>query len=176
MSTYIKLDANGVVTFRQPTPDENLIEAPDDVRCGMQQQPGGGYAYPAPALADVRAAAIAAIDADVDAIYRAVIGDRAAEYIEAEAQAQAYAAAGYEGAVPPMVASWATAKSWTAQQAADDIIATAIAWRGAQEVMRAQRLLRKEQMRVAADAALATAQAAWAGFRGAIRAQLGLPP
>lgn len=115
------------------------------------------------------------IDADTDSLYAAVIGNRAAEYTAAEAEATAYADAGYTGTVPASVASWATAKGWTAQQAADDINATAAAWRTAQAAIRAARLLRKEQARTAADlAALATTRAQWAGFVAAIREQLGV--
>jgi len=118
---------------------------------------------------------IAKIDADTDSLYAAVVGNRAAEYTVAETEATAYAGAGYTGTVPASVASWATAKGWTAQQAADDINATAAAWRTAQAAIRAARLLRKEQARTAADlAALATTRAQWAGFVAAIREQLGV--
>jgi len=134
---------------------------------------------PAPSLAAQLATASAAlvkqIDADTDALYAAVIGNRAAEYTVAEAEATAFAGGEYQGTVPASVASWATAKGWTAQAAADDIIATATAWRTAQAAIRAARLLRKEQARTAADlAALATTRAQWAGFVAAVRAQLGV--
>lgn len=116
------------------------------------------------------------IDADTDALYAAVIGNRAAEYTVAEAEATAFADGGYTAdPAPASVASWATAKGWTAQAAADDIIATASAWRTAQAAIRANRLLRKEQARTAADlAALATTRAQWAGFVAAIREKLGV--
>jgi hypothetical protein len=135
---------------------------------------------PAPSLAAQLATASAAlvkqIDADTDALYAAVIGNRAAEYTVAEAEATAFADGGYTAdPAPASVASWATAKGWTAQAAADDIIATATAWRTAQAAIRANRLLRKEQARTAADlAALTTTRAQWAGFVAAVRAQLGV--
>lgn len=126
-------------------------------------------------VAAERADAVKKIDADTDALIGSVIGNRASEYERAESEGAAYAAAGYTGTVPPSVSSWATAKGWTATQAADNIIATSAAWRTAQEAIRAQRLLRKEQARVAVDAAgLAAVMAQWAGFLAAIRGQLGV--
>jgi hypothetical protein len=132
---------------------------------------------PAPSLSEKRALFVKQIDADTDAVIGAVIGNRASEYELAEAQATAYADAGYVGSVPAYVQSWANAKAgqgWTAQTAADDILATASIWRPAQATLRAQRLLRKEQARNAADAAALDAVAAqWAGFLSAVKAQLG---
>ena len=130
---------------------------------------------PAPDLGPLKAEAVARIDADVDAIYAVVIGNRQAEYEAAERHAQEYADAGFTGPVPSMVASWATAKGWTGQQAAQDILTVSAQWRGAQEQIRAQRLLRKEQARAAGtQAALTGILQAWAGFVAAARAQLGL--
>lgn len=115
------------------------------------------------------------VDTDTDALVKAVIGERASEYELAEKEATAFKAAGYSGTVPGSVAAWAAAKSWTAIQAADDIIATASGWRQAQLAIRTNRLTLKEAARVATDAAgLATVQAQWSGFMAAIRAQLGL--
>lgn len=117
---------------------------------------------------------VARIDRDVDALYAAVIGNRQAEYEAAEREAQAYADADYAGVAPPLVQAWATAKAWTGQQAADDILAQSLAWRGAQAQIRAQRLLRKEQARNAVDApALDAVAQGWAGFVAVVRAQLG---
>lgn len=120
-------------------------------------------------------ACLARIDADTDVIYGAMLGNRAEEYTLAANEAQAFKAAGYSGAVPGSVQSWATAKGWTPTQAADDILATAAQWIGAQSAIRAQRLLRKEQVRTATDAAgITAAMAAWAGFVAYMRGQLGL--
>ena len=132
-------------------------------------------AIAAAAFPNAKDAAIAKIDADTDAINTAVVGSRAQEYELAEKHAQAYKDAGYTGTVPSSVQSWATAKTWTATQAADDILATAAQWRGAQAAIRAARLLRKEQVRNAADTAgITAAMTAWAGFVAYMRGQLGV--
>ena len=112
------------------------------------------------------------IDMDADAIYAAVQGNRGNEYALAEQDAIAFKAASYTGTVPASVQSWATAKAQTAQWAADDILATASAWRTAMGAIRSNRLQRKEQARVATD--LAPVAAAWNGFVVAIRSQLGV--
>lgn len=126
-------------------------------------------------LAASVARAVARIDADVDAIYGAVIGARQAEYELAERQAQAFADAGYEGEAGPMVQSWATVKGWSAQQAADDILSVAAAWRTAQAAIRAQRLAAKEKVRTApSESAIGAALAAWDGFTTIVRGQLGV--
>ena len=83
-------------------------------------------------VATKRHAAVLQIDADTDALYGAVLGNRTEEYTSAASDAAAYKSAGYTGTVPPGVQSWATAKKWTATQAADDILVTAAAWIGAQ--------------------------------------------
>ena len=128
--------------------------------------------------ADVQAnrlAAVLQIDADTDALYGAVLGNRTEEYTSAANDAQAYKAAGYTGKVPPGVQSWATAKSWTAKKSADDILVTAAAWVGAQNAIRAARLLRKEQVRAATNnKGVADALAAWFGFLVYIRKMLGV--
>src|SRR3990167_3325006 len=124
---------------------------------------------------NAKASALIQIDADTDAIIKAVIGERSSEYELAEKDALAFKAAGYTGTVPSSVAVWATTKSWTATQAADDIVATAGGWRAAQAAIRAARLLRKEQVRNAADTAgITTAMTAWAGFVAYMRGQLGV--
>ncbi len=126
-------------------------------------------------LPEAIAALIKKIDADADAIYVAALGNRATEYAEAEAQAQAFANAGYAGVAPAYVQAWADAKNKPSQWAADDILATAAAWRTAQTAIRTNRLARKEEARKAADvAALATITAAWQVFVDAVKTQLGL--
>jgi hypothetical protein len=127
------------------------------------------------AFANLIALSLVQIDADTDAIYGAKLGHRAQEYILAEEEATAFAAAGYTGTVPHSVHCWAVPKGWTAQQAADDILATATAWRGAQASIREKRLAAKEAVRNATDSAgVETAMAEWAGFCSVIRGQLGL--
>ncbi len=119
-----------------------------------------------------RSALLKKIDADTDAIYLAVQGNRGPEYQLAETDAVAYKAAGYTGTVPASVQSWATAKAQTAQWSADDILTTATAWRGAQASIRANRLARKEAARTASDLSPVTTQ--WDGFVKAIKTALGV--
>lgn len=120
-------------------------------------------------------AALLKIDTDTDAIYGDVLGNRAEEYMSAADDAAAYKAAGYTGAVPAGVQSLATAKSWTATKAADDILATSATWVTAQNGIRATRLARKEQVRVATDAtSVSTVMTSWAGFVVYLRGKLGL--
>lgn len=119
-----------------------------------------------------RKALLLKIDADTDAIYRAVQGERATEYLLAESDAKAYVAGGYTGTVPDSVASWAAATGNTNTWAADDIVATANAWRGAQSSIRATRLMCKEQARTLPD--LGPVAAAWRGFVATIRQALGV--
>lgn len=131
--------------------------------------------YDAASLVKQKAFFISKIDADADALIRAVIGERASEYEMAEKEATDYKLAGYAGTVTSSVQSWATAKGWTAMQAADDILAAATGWRSAQAALRAARLLRKEQARVAVDAAaLGAVQAQWDGFMVALKENLGV--
>lgn len=126
-------------------------------------------------LAELKKAMQKQVDAQVDAIMRDCIGERATEYQRAENQARAYKAAGYSGTVPTTVRVWAETKSWTNQQAADDIIAQADAWIAAQDAIRENRLKTKEAYRVAtSDAQLATAQAAWSAFVISMRNALGV--
>lgn len=119
-----------------------------------------------------RAALAKQIDADTDVIYRAVQGDRGAEYALAEIDAIAYTEAGYTGAVPASVASWAAAKGQTGAWAAQSILTTATQWRGAQSAIRATRLMCKEQAKTADN--LAAVEASWAAFVVTIRGALGL--
>lgn len=126
-------------------------------------------------FSEQRAALILKIDADVDAVYAAVIGNRSDEYNAARDEATAFAGGGYAGAAPPSVASWAAAKGWTATQAANDILAAAANLAGLRDVIRAQRLAKKEAARAAANqVALGAVSAQWAGALAAIRAAAGI--
>lgn len=126
-------------------------------------------------LAELKKAMQRQVDAQVDSIMRDCIGERATEYQRAESQARAYKAAGYSGSVPTTVRVWAETKSWTNQQAADDIIAQADSWIAAQDVIRENRLKTKEAYRVAtSNAQLNAAQLAWNGFVVSIRNALGV--
>lgn len=126
-------------------------------------------------LPGLKANAIKSIDADVDAIYAAVIGNRQSEYDAAETDTNAYKAAGYTGTVPASVQAWATAKKQTAKWAADDILATSGNWRAAQADIRANRLARKEDVRNAADpAAVSAVLNTWSDYVKQTRTSLGI--
>ena len=116
-------------------------------------------------LEKIKAAFIRQIDLDTDNLIRLAVGERVGEYERAEKEALNYKVEGYAGLVPSSVSAWATAKGWTAQEAADDIIAAAINWRNLQASLRAERLLCKEQGRISADAAaLDVVKARWSAF------------
>lgn len=115
------------------------------------------------------------IDYEIDAIIAKVIGRRETEYLEAEKQAKFYIDANYSGNVPAFVQSWATAKNQTATWAANDIAATASAWRNAQASMRANRLQHKENARNTANQNdLDTIASSWNAFIVTIKTQLGI--
>lgn len=148
------------------------IEVGEEIRAYVEGDVLPAHLVP-PALPLARASLVIKIDRDADAIIGAVIGGRGLEYERAEREAQAFVDGGYAGTAGAMVTGWATAKGWTSNAAADDILNAAAAWRGAQAALRAARLLRKEQARVAVDlAACATIEAAWNAFATALRAQL----
>ncbi|QGZ31488.1 hypothetical protein [Stutzerimonas stutzeri] len=88
------------------------------------------------------------IDTAADAARQAVAGDalRAVEYDRARIEAEQYAAADYQGAVPPMVAAWAI-NGRTAQEAANDILHEAAQYTAALIALRETRLAAKEQIR-----------------------------
>ena len=76
---------------------------------------------------------------------------RGFEYQYAMSDAQAFRAAGYAGAVPETVTAWATAMNWSAQQAADNVIASGDAMIGAMQFLRTVRLQGKSAVAAAAD-------------------------
>lgn len=90
----------------------------------------------------------ASIDSAADIARLTVAGDplRAVEYDRARIAAEAFAAAGYQGVVPPMVAAWVTPER-NAQQAADSILTEAAQYTAALELLRTTRLQAKEQIR-----------------------------
>ncbi len=89
------------------------------------------------------------IDTAADTARARVAGDplRAVEYDRARIAAEQFAATGYQGDVPPMVAAWAI-NGRTAQQAADDILHEAAQYTAALIALRETRLAAKEQVRV----------------------------
>lgn len=131
------------------------------------------------ALEMMKASAIAATYADVDAVTRAAVGDRAEEYRDAEAAARAFVLAGYEGDVDESVSSYAlynpTGQEQSNRWAADQIIARADAFRAAQKTMRTRRFAGQADIRQAdSPEALALAVEAWNKFIAGIRAALGV--
>lgn len=92
----------------------------------------------------------ARIDTAADTARRTVAGDplRAVEYERAAAEAQAFAAADYQGEVPRSVAAWAI-NGRTPRQAADSILAEAAAYTEALYQIRETRLQAKELIRQA---------------------------
>jgi hypothetical protein len=118
---------------------------------------------------------IVQIDAESDALIRAVIGERASQYEGAEREALAYKTAGYTGTVPPKVQAWATAKNQTPTWAADSQIATAAGWRVAENALYATRLLLKEVSQNATDInTLHGAKSQWFTFMAALKTSLGV--
>jgi hypothetical protein len=127
-------------------------------------------------LAAAKSSALLQIDADVDRIYVATIGNRQAEYDRAESEAKEYKAAGYPATpVPATVQGYADAKKWTPTQAADDILTTATSWRAVQADIRANRLARKEDVRTALEvASVNTLLETWALYVRQVRSSLGV--
>lgn len=103
-------------------------------------------------LPDLKARSLQEVDALADAARAKVLAapTNSVEYSLTEADARAFKAAGYEGPAPSGVSTWVHAKrrqGWTAQQAADDIIATADAWKDLLWFVRGHRLDTKELIR-----------------------------
>lgn len=91
------------------------------------------------------------IDAQVDAVIRAVVGDRATEYLTAEFEANNYAQRGYGGPVPLTVEDQVVATGVTPREAADEILQASSNWRAAQAALRRARLVSKAATRQATD-------------------------
>ena len=115
---------------------------------------------------------ISIIDSGADSIVRDVVGERTEEYRTAESEAKSYKSGGYSGTAPSSVKSWADAKGWTGEKAADDILATAGQWRAASAAIRAARLKHKERARNGED--LVAVLASWLTFTKALRTNLGV--
>lgn len=116
---------------------------------------------PVKSLDDIKEELCLKIDGEADSARLRIAGDplRAIEYQLAEQEASAYRTAGYTGTVGGTVQSWADAKGWTAQAAADDILAVAAAWNQALYALRDIRLKSKEMVRAASDESAATTDA-----------------
>ncbi|MEQ6292201.1 hypothetical protein ACFPAG_16465 [Vogesella sp. GCM10023246] len=116
---------------------------------------------PAPDLNDIKNTLCKRIDVMADSARLAIAGDplRVVEYERAAIEAQVFKDAGYIGAVPPAVQSWAEAKGWTGEQAANSILTEAASWNAALYGIREMRLKGKEAVRNAPAAAEAQAAA-----------------
>ncbi|KAB0507772.1 hypothetical protein [Pseudomonas moorei] len=117
-------------------------------------------------------AAAQQIDVAADLARRVVLGDslRAVEYQLTAQEAEAFAAAGYTGDMPPSVQAWADAAELEPKAATDSIIAEADAWKTALYAIRAARLKGKQRALKATshDAAEALADTAIAAIRDSI--------
>lgn len=108
---------------------------------------------PGPSAAERLKRLLDTVDDAADRARYAVAGDplRAVEYDRARLEAEQFAAADFQGEVPPMVAAWAIGGR-TAQQAAQSIIAEATQYTAALIALRETRLAAKEQVRALMDA------------------------
>ena len=97
------------------------------------------------------------IDQVADAQRLKIVGDpvRTFEYKEAKEEATAFRDAGYTGEVPATVQCWADAKSWTPQEACDDILRAADQFVTAMQFIRRVRLVGKSAVQETADDAAA---------------------
>lgn len=125
-------------------------------------------------------AAITRTYADVDRVYDDAVGNRTEEYKDAEADARAFAAAGFTGTAPSSITSFAQSNPTGAVQsnqwAAEQIIARADAFASAKLSMREKRFEQQAAMRAATNQAqLDAAVSAWQSYITTLRAQLGLP-
>lgn len=128
-------------------------------------------------VASAKKSALIQINNDDNKIYADVVGNKTTEYLDAAADAKAFKDAGYPvSTVPKSVQSWADAKlTWTAQQAADDILAQQVAWKAAAEVIREVRLREKEAVKRATTIEeIEAAMFIWNNFVVSIRTQLGV--
>lgn len=153
MSMWARIENGAVAELTDMDPAERFHSDLQWVPCGAQVASGWLYAGgqfseplqpPEPSATEL----CALVDEAADAAREAVAGDplRAVEYERAAAEAQAFADAGYQGDVPPMVAAWAI-NGRTPQQAADNILGEAAQYQAALVQIRALRLQTKELIR-----------------------------
>ncbi len=91
------------------------------------------------------------IDSTVDSIYSQAVGNRTEEYKAAEAEAIAFKDSNYTSTASRLISDYAEIKGWSDQQACDDILYQANAWRAAIAEIRKARLSLKEATRAATD-------------------------
>lgn len=121
-----------------------------------------------------RKALIKKLESDTDNLIREVVGERANEYLLAEEEATVFKAAGYlDLDVPPSVSSDAIASGRTNTEACDLILAMATNWRKAQKDLRANRLLAKAKVKVAATVSdISLVKDTWNEFLMNLRSQI----
>lgn len=119
------------------------------------------------------------VDSDVDNVYFQVIGNRAQEYLMAEAEARAYLDALGAGGPDPVVGDSIIADMLahvrTAEEASQVILQMAEAWRSACVVMRTARLIAKANAMKTANAQdLASLALQWQEDMAGVRQNLGV--
>jgi hypothetical protein len=167
-------------TFQMP-PNTLEVEPPVLEEGRLARWNGAGWTYIEVAhaievpLASLRARYLSFVDASVDMIYQEVIGMRGPEYEMAEADALEYLR-NPGGDVPESVQDWADIKSWPPEQAAQNLVDQAAAWRHMSvHVMRPARLRAKEALRNASDAATMELQlVTWRALVQTWRVSLGI--
>ena len=187
MRSYARIDSGHVAELFETDGDISSLFNPAmqwvDVTT-VEPAPGVGWSYdgqdftakalpPTVTLTELKAGFCVAIDAAADAAYIAIGGPspgRLAEYRQANDDAIAFKAANYSGDVPPTIGCWMQATGWTAQQACDDVLATAAAWNTALVFIRSARLLGKSSVNAAPTAAAAkdAADTATANIHGVL--------
>lgn len=174
VSRYDEMPANGLAAGEYEATEAQFNNPLAWVPSGSKLAPNPNAA--SVLLTNAVNSALRQIDVDVDKIYGDIIGNRQAEYDRAEQEAQAYKDAAYPATpVPSSVQGYADAKKWTAKAAADDILATASAWRNSQADIRNTRLAKKEAARNAADVpGVETVITAWADYVKQTRTALGI--
>lgn len=150
MTIFVAINAFGVptpgaiTTVGGPVPPEMPYPV---YRAGAWVSDPAPYAVSA--LYD-RGAAAQKIDEAVAAIYGRFTRFQV-EYMEREAQAQAFKTAGYSGPVPPRVADFCVPAGIPAPAAADLILSQAVNLRAAQDQLSALRMRKYEVLRAATD-------------------------
>jgi len=150
---------NGRATDLRFVPEDYAPEAGEFMVPGDDLPPLDSLHDPAYALADAKARACAAIDSAAEAARDRYItpgAGQAMTYLRKEAQARAFAAAGYAGTVPALVQAKAAASGLTARQAADLIVATADAWEAKAAQIEQAREAGKGAVSAAVDTAAVT--------------------
>lgn len=157
MTMWARIENGTVAEITNLDPAGRFHPALQWIACSADVQPGWTYngktlAAPSAALPTTEDLCNR-IDTAADTARARVAGDplRAVEYDRARIEAEQFAAANYQGDVPPMVAAWAI-NGRTAQEAADDILREAAQYTAALIALRETRLAAKEQVRALMDA------------------------